>query len=156
MDPQIGARGRIQTGVKRGLQSRASSLCHSCIIFIWQQCQDSNLKYVSQSHVCCQLHHTAIFNWSWRGGVDDYVLVVSCCATAFTGVQIFSRKICEPPNRFCVNRIDHQGWWKCSFCRSKKLRTIKLLHEFWCRWWESNSQHLGFESSASAYCATPA
>ena len=68
--PEIGARGRIQTGVIRGLQSRAYSLCHSCIVFIWQQCQDLNLKYVSQSHVCCQLHHTAIFNWSWRVGLN--------------------------------------------------------------------------------------
>ena len=68
--PEIGARGRIQTGVIRGLQSRAYSLCHSCLVFIWQQCQDLNLKYVSQSHVCCQLHHTAIFNWSWRVGLN--------------------------------------------------------------------------------------
>lgn len=69
------------------------------------------------------LHHTAIY-LVVEGGFDDYIHVVSCCATVLRTPNFSPEKFVNHQRQFYENRIDRHGRWKCSFCRSKKLPTL--------------------------------
>ncbi len=98
-----------------------------------QQRQDSNLKYVSQSHVCCQLHHAAII------GVPRGIRTLS-----EQGLNLVCMPI-PPPARY----FGCYSWLRTRIfpVNSWVLYPLSYVAINWCREPELNRDLLGFNQA---------
>jgi hypothetical protein len=67
----------------------------------------------------CPCHRAIRPTWMWE------MQILHACTWTYMleqcREQLPRAKICRPPLDIYPPWHDHQGWWKCNFCRSKKL-----------------------------------